>query len=289
TVMVNSENWISEVRERRIDIMVDRIACTVERWRLVHFPGIFYYGRIVFYTVRKPSRLADEFLREAPTTFFALLFLSMVACAFIFCLINYRSGRKLLNSIQDVVLVFVATVMLFSYPVPQRFEHVLAGRIVLFCWMVGGFSLAVYFQSVLTSSLSSRYGWDADDTIDKLYPKLLSGKVLPCVKRGSFSEHLLLRSDDKQGIINAMAAARQRSPDKNSTQSDTDEGCTDKVGRGSHVLVSFDWSGCHRSKFGNEVIPSKDTIYTEYGSTPVRKDFPLRDSYGQLVARIFET
>ncbi|KAG0417568.1 hypothetical protein HPB47_005517 [Ixodes persulcatus] len=268
--------------------MVEATACDVHRWRLVHFPGFLYHSRAVFYTVRKPSRRAYEFLREAPTAFFALLFLSIVACALIFCLINYCSGRQPLNGIQEVALAFVSTAMLFSYPVPQRFERVLAGRIVLFCWMVGGFSLATYLQSLLTSSLSSIYGWDADDTIDKLYPKVASGKVLPCVLRGTFMD-TLLKSGDKQGIIGAMAAAQQRSPNKNSTVSDTQKGCTDKVVRGSHVFLSVDFEECNLAIFGNMVTVGKETIYTLYMSTPVRKYFTLRATYGRLVARIFET
>ncbi|KAM7289572.1 hypothetical protein ISCGN_029701 [Ixodes scapularis] len=288
TIIVNSKHWITDVRKRRIDIMVQKAACDVHRWRLIHFPGILRCGRAVFYTVRKPSRRADELLREAPATFFALLFLSIVACALGFCLINYCSGRQPLKGIQEVALVFVSTAMLFSYPISQRLERVLAGRIVLFCWMVGGFSLATYLQSLLTSSLSTRYGWDADDTIDKLYPKLASGKVLPCVIRGKFLYHQL-QSDNKQGIIGAMAAAQQRSPNKNSTLSDTIDGCRDKVLRGSHVLLSLDLEECRLAMLGNMVTAGKETIYTLYLTTPVRKHFPLRAIYGRLVTRIFET
>ncbi|KAG0417566.1 hypothetical protein HPB47_005515 [Ixodes persulcatus] len=159
---------------------------------------------------------------------------------------------------------------------------------MFFCWMVGGFSLATYFQSLLTSSLSSGNGWDADDTIDQLYPKLASGKVLPCVIRGTIMEHQL-QSENKQGIIGAMAAAQQRSPNKNSTLSDTNGGCRDKVVRGSHVFLSLDFEECSLAMLGNMVTVGKETIYTLYMSTPVRKDFPLRAIYGRLVTRIFET
>ncbi|KAG0426107.1 hypothetical protein HPB47_026759 [Ixodes persulcatus] len=220
---------IADMVKRRIDIVVEPIVVDAKRWRLFHFPRIFYHGKILFYTVRKPSRRAGAFIRVAPMTFFAILFLSMVTCALGFCLINYCSGRGLLNGIQDVVLVLVSTAMLFSYPVPERFQRVLAGRIVLFCWTAGGFSLVVYFQSLLTSSLSSGYVWDADDTIEKLYPRLASGKLLPCVVKGIYFERLLLQVDDKQGIIGVMAAARRRSSNKDSTVSDTINGCMEKV------------------------------------------------------------
>ncbi|KAG0428846.1 hypothetical protein HPB47_024200 [Ixodes persulcatus] len=275
--------------KRRIDVLVQSIVPTADYWRLLHFPRLYCHGKMLFYTVRKPSRRADAFIREAPTAFFTILFLSMVTCALGFCLINYCSGRGLLDGIQDVALFLVSTAMLFSHPVPERFQGILAGRIVLFCWMAGGFSLAVSFQSLLTSSLSSGYGWDADDTIDKLYPKLASGKVLPCVTKGTYYETLLLQSDDQEDIIGAMAAARRRSSDRDSTVSDTDEGCVEKVLGGSHVFLSHNMHECFIAEHGSMVTSGKDTIHWLYGSTPVRKDLPLRNSYGQLVARMFET
>ncbi|CAN8000546.1 unnamed protein product [Ixodes hexagonus] len=269
--------------------MVDKIVYTESRLRQVHFPGVLYYGRSVWYTARRPSRRADALLHEAPLTFFTFLGISIVACVLCFCLINYCSRRDVLSDVQDLAMVLVSTAMLFAYPVPQRFERFMAGRIVLFCWMAGGFSLAVYFQSLLTSSLSSGYGWDADDTIEKLYPKLATGKLLPCVKKGTYFDRLLLQSIGKQDILGAMAAARSRASNKNSTISNTIAGCMNKVVRGGHVLVSFDFGDCARGEFGSTVTLGKDSIHTLYGSTPVRKNFPLRDSYGKLVSSIFET
>ncbi|KAM7289596.1 hypothetical protein ISCGN_029725 [Ixodes scapularis] len=283
------EHWIADIAKRRIDILVHPTVLDEKYWQLLHFPRVFYYRRIDFYTVRKPSRRAGAFIRKAPMAFFTILFLSMVTCALGFCLINYCSGRGLVNGIQDVVLVLVSTAMLFSYPVPERFQRVLAGRIVLFCWMAGGFQLAVYFQSLLTSSLSSGYVWEADDTIEKLYSRLASGKVLPCVLKGSYFDRLLLQTDDKQGIIGAMAAARRRSSNKNSTVCDTTKECMKKVLGGSHVFLSHEKHECFIAKHGNRLTSGKDTIHQLYASTPVRKDLPLRNSYGQLVARMFET
>ncbi|CAN8031985.1 unnamed protein product [Ixodes persulcatus] len=269
--------------------MIGKIVCTEGRLRQLHFPGVLYYGTSVFYTARNPSSRADALLREAPMTIFTFLLVSIAACVLFFCLFNFISGRKLLSDIEDAVLLLVSTAMLFSYPVPKRFKRVLAGRIVLFCWMAGGFSFAVYFQSLLTSSLSSGYHWDADDTLEKLYPKLESGRVLPCVMRNTYFERLLRWSDGKQDILGAMAAARRRSPDKDSTVSDTEEGCLDKVVRGGHVFVSADLGVCGQASYGNTVTRGKDAIHTLYGSTPMGKDSPLRDSYGHLLARIFET
>ncbi|KAM7289591.1 hypothetical protein ISCGN_029720 [Ixodes scapularis] len=287
--MVKEEHLIADMVKRRVDILFYNIVPDANRWRLLHFPRFFDHGRVLFYTVRKPSLRAGAFIREAPMAFFTILFLSMVTCALGFCLINYCSGRGLVNGIQDVVFVLVSTAMLFSYPVPERFQRVLAGRIVLFCWMAGGFSLAVYFQSLLTSSLSSGYVWEADDTIEKLYSRLASKKVLPCVLKGSYYDRLLRQSDDKHGIIGAMAAARRLSSNKASTVSYTTKDCMEKVLGGSHVFISHEKHQCFLAKHGNRLTSGKDTIYGVYASTPVRKDWPLRNSYGQLVARMFET
>ncbi|CAN7946730.1 unnamed protein product, partial [Ixodes pacificus] len=269
--------------------MIGKFVYTEGRLRQLHFPGVFFYGTSVLYTARNPSSRADALLREAPLTIFTFLLVSIAACVLFFCLMNYISGRKLFSDIQDAALVLVSTAMQFSYPIPKQFKRGLAGRIVLFCWMAGGLSLAAYFQSLLTSSLSSGYDWDADDTLEKLYPKLESGRVLPCAKRNTYFERLLRRSDGKQGIIGAMAAARRRSPDKDSTVSDTEQGCMDKVVIGGHVFVSADLGVCGQASYGNTVTRGKDVIHTLYGSTPMKKDSPLRDSYGHLLARIFET
>lgn len=289
TVMVKQEHLIADMVKRRVDILFYNIVPDANRWRLLHFPRFFDHGRVLFYTVRKPSLRAGAFIREAPMAFFTILFLSMVTCALGFCLINYCSGRGLVNGIQDVVFVLVSTAMLFSYPVPERFQRVVAGRIMLFCWMAGGFSLAVYFQSLLTSSLSSGYVWEADDTIEKLYSRLASKKVLPCVLKGSYYDRLLRQSDDKHGIIGAMAAARRLSSNKASTVSNTTEDCMEKVLGGIHVFISHEKHQCFIAKHGNRLTSGKDTIHRLYASTPVRKDLPLRNSYGQLVARMFET
>ncbi|KAM7289595.1 hypothetical protein ISCGN_029724 [Ixodes scapularis] len=255
------EHWIADIAKRRIDILVHPTVLDEKYWQLLHFPRVFFYRRIEFHAVRKLSRRAGAFIRKAPMAYFTILFLSMVTCAIGFCVINYCSGRGLVNGIQDVVLVLVSTTMLFSYRVPERFQRVLAGRIVLFCWMAGGFQLGVYFQGLLTSSLSSGYVWDADDTIEKLHPRLTSGKVLPCVLKGSYFDRLLLQSDETQGIIGAMAAARRRSPNKNSTVCHTFKECMKKVLGGSHVFLSHEKHGCFVVKHDNRLTFGKDAIH----------------------------
>ncbi|KAG0426816.1 hypothetical protein HPB47_026094 [Ixodes persulcatus] len=288
TLMIKGR-WMQDLEEEKIDIVVDNVILSEYRWRHVYFPLPLNYGTMVFYTSRRFYSHTDKILRTIRPTYFALVYVSLAASMLFFCLVNYRYGRRLFKDLHDVALALISTLMLFSYPVPKPFLRNQGGRIVLFCWMAGGFSLAAYFQSLLISSLTTGPSWEADNTLHKLYSRLASGTLLPCVRRGSYLDDLLCHTNASQGILGALALAWRRSPDRNSSWVGKEEECVDRVVRGTHVFVTGRMDPCVRTTFKKVMELGKEQIQTVYGGTATKKKFHLRHSYSRLVERLFET
>ncbi|KAH7942743.1 hypothetical protein HPB52_000692 [Rhipicephalus sanguineus] len=177
-IIVSSEDsgfkWLDYLYSSKVDVIASAFGFTERRYGQVYatvnrFGGASYY-------VPKRTRVSDDLLLSI-LPLASLLLLSLVACVGTILLASKRS-ESLWQLSQDALLALLASVFLFSSPLRSMRS---SSRIVLAAWMAACFSLAAYTQSLLTASVTAGARWEADDTLDKIYPKLEAGELLPCV------------------------------------------------------------------------------------------------------------
>ncbi|KAH7943426.1 hypothetical protein HPB52_008149 [Rhipicephalus sanguineus] len=78
----------------------------------------------------------------------------------------------------------LASLLLLSLVASQLRSMRSSSGIMLAAWMAACFWLAAYTQSLLTASVTAGARWEADDTLDKIFPKLERGELLPCAVPG---------------------------------------------------------------------------------------------------------
>ncbi|KAH7944209.1 hypothetical protein HPB52_017191 [Rhipicephalus sanguineus] len=167
------------------------------------------FGQAVYYVQKRWKHQGAFFLGVFPWLF--LLALYMVASASCFVLLNIHRGRRPLNGLGEVVLALMATTLSLSAPIRLEHARSRSGRVIMACWMLACFSLATYTKSLPTASLTARPVWEADDSLDKMLPKLQHGRLLPCAENNSFMDVLLARADGTGGdVIDIMALAIRR-------------------------------------------------------------------------------
>ncbi|KAH7944116.1 hypothetical protein HPB52_015994 [Rhipicephalus sanguineus] len=161
--------FASALRNKRVDMMVHSIGLTPDRYQHFHFTAN-RFGQAVYYVQKRWKRRVDFFLGVFPWLF--LLALCMVASASCFVLLNIHLGRRALNGLGEVVLALMVTTLSLSAPIRLEHARSLSGRVIMACWMLACFSLTTYTKSLLTASLMTKPVWEADDSLDKMLPKL---------------------------------------------------------------------------------------------------------------------
>ncbi|XP_040068716.1 uncharacterized protein LOC115317812 [Ixodes scapularis] len=284
-VKVGDHNWMFNLLWKRIDVLDGNIMLSEYRRLHIFYPAFLFDEKAVYYVGGKATWQNGMHLNSSLAEFLALLLAAAVVCLACFCFLNYRDRRPLGSDIGDIGMVVVASVLSFPYPVPSSFKRSNFGRTVLFHWILGGTSLAIFFQSLLTSSSSHGLSWEADDTQEKLVPHLVAGTVSVCVRRPYIHESLLEERVNDSDFLGHMARAFRRNP----TIVATVDECLDHVVRRTHLFFTAVREPTELYKYGRKIARGKETMVPSLGSTPVRKDFPLRHEFAAVYRRLDET
>ncbi|KAM7288454.1 uncharacterized protein ISCGN_028685 [Ixodes scapularis] len=285
TVSVADHKWMDELMYKRFDVLDANIVFSEYRRAHVFYPAYLYHNEAVYYVGATATMHNSLHLNSSFAEFLAFLVATAVVCLACFCFINYRHRRPLRQDIGGIGMVLVAAVLGFPYPVPGSFDRSTFGRTVLFYWLLGGTSLAIFFQSLLTSSASYGVYWEADNTHEKLVPDLVAGAVSVCVERPFFHGSLLEQRVNDSDFLGHMARAFRRNP----TNMETADKCFNLATKRTHVFLTSEHSPCNLKMYGERIVRGKETMHPTFGSTPVRKDFPLRAEFMALNRRLVET
>ncbi|KAH7950099.1 hypothetical protein HPB49_019561 [Dermacentor silvarum] len=214
----------------------------------------------------------------------------MVVAASSFVLLNIRHGTQPMRDIGGVALALVAYTLSFTSPLRGHHATSMSGRVAMGFWMLAGFSLAAYTRSLLIASLMAQPTWDADDTLDKLLPKLQQGRLLPCAESNSFFDVLLTTTTgNASGVVHAMAKSAKRWARSRGDFTGSIQSCLERTRRGTHVLFAGGIDPCRHSQFQKTIVEGQEQIRTLIGGFPVRRDYERRSELISLVRRIFET
>ncbi|KAH9377886.1 hypothetical protein HPB48_021171 [Haemaphysalis longicornis] len=192
-------------------------------------------------------------------------------------------------------MALTASILLFSSPLTTKRT---AARFALAAWFLACFSLAVFLQSLLIASLTSGLGWEADNTLEKLYPKLNSGNLVPCCLAGYAFDEIFEkagRGDKHYGVLDVMAAAAQRYEKLrgNMKTRDSVTGCMEKAARGTHVFVGFGRQHCWYNRIPwyqrGYIVEGEETLLMFPVGFAMRKDYNIRKQMDLIVRRVFET
>ncbi|CAN8030449.1 unnamed protein product, partial [Ixodes persulcatus] len=123
------------------------------------------------------------------------------------------------------------------------------------------------------------------DTQEKLVPNLVAGTVSVCVQRPFIHGSLLEQRVNDSDFLGHMARAFRRNP----TIVATVEDCLDRAVRRTHVFFTHVRWTCELQKYGRKIVRGKEAMVPSFGSTPVRKDFPLRHELAAVYRRLDET
>ncbi|CAN8007598.1 unnamed protein product, partial [Ixodes pacificus] len=123
------------------------------------------------------------------------------------------------------------------------------------------------------------------DTQEKLVPNLVAGTVSVCVQRPFIHGSLLEQRVNDSDFLGHMARAFRRNP----TIVATVDECLDRAVRRTHVFFTHVRWPSELQKYGRKIVRGKETMVPSFGSTPVRKDFPLRHEFASLYRRLDET
>ncbi|KAH8042486.1 hypothetical protein HPB51_023534 [Rhipicephalus microplus] len=160
----------------RIDIMAYPVGLSPSRHQRFDF-AIHEFMGATFFVQKNWNRGGQILVGSLPRA--SILILPVLVTAGFFVLLNVRHGHRPFEGISQLILALVAAVLLIASRVRNVNDRCTPGRMVIACWLLAGFSLAAFTQSLLTAMLSSRPTWDADDTVDKLVPRLRNGHLLP--------------------------------------------------------------------------------------------------------------
>ncbi|KAH9377815.1 hypothetical protein HPB48_013508 [Haemaphysalis longicornis] len=286
-------SWAESIRLYEVHVIAMPIAITEDRFQLLHFThnGIL---RGLYY-VQKKTRARIDYLQFLPL-WASILSLSMAACVGVLILAEAGTGTiSCRNSVQDKTMALTASVLLFSSPLTTERT---AARFVLAAWYLACFSLAVYLQSLLIASVTSGLGWEADNTLERLYPKVISGHLIPCCLPGFIFDVIFNkagRNDQQFSIVDAIAAASQRFEKHSGPLKTRDSlaGCMNKVAKGTHVYVGFGGMDCWHNKEHwyqqHNTVEGQETLLTIPTGFAMRKDYYLRRHIDLIGRRLVET
>ncbi|KAL1419978.1 hypothetical protein MTO96_024771 [Rhipicephalus appendiculatus] len=281
-------SWLDYLYSSKVDVIASAFAFTERRFGQVYatanrFSGASYY-------VPKRTRASDDFLLSI-LPLASLLLLSLVACVGAILLARKRS-ESLWQLSQDALLSLLASAFLFSSPLRSTRS---SNRIVLAAWMAACFSLAAYTQSLLTASATAGARWEADDTLDKIYPKLEAGELLPCVVARTYFDLLLreggLHPSRRRNLIDAMATAAARRRARTSADDVAvrhHEGCMEKVTKGTHLYFTVTSDLCIYVSDSPHIAKGKEVLSTIVGGFPMRNNYSFRREIAWLIRQAFE-
>lgn len=292
-VGVSGISWAESIRLYEVHVIGMPIAITEDRFELLHFT---HYSILTgVYYVQKKTRARIDYLQFLPL-WASILLLSMVACVGVLILAEVGTGtRSSGNGVQDKTMALTAGILLLSSPLTTERT---AARFVLAAWSLACFSLAVHLQSLLIASVTSGLGWEADNTIERLYPKVNSGHLIPCCLPGLIFDVIFSkagRNDQQFSVIDLIAAASQRF-EKHSGPLKTRHtlaGCMNKVTKGTHVYVGFGGMHCWHYKEPwyqqRNTVQGRETLLTIPTGFAMRKDKYLRRHIDLIARRLVET
>lgn len=286
-VPIHIKASVEFMNRNKVDVVNADVALDPNGFASAYYPGIRHHHHVVYFVGQKAVRQGNVVSFWPFLEFFSVLFACLVGCLLMFNVINYCSGRNAPSDIADTCMALVAAVLMLSSAVPRNFERSSSGRTVLISWFMAGFSLSVYCQSLLTSSVTSGTRWEADDTPAKLRPKLTQGKVSICTEQGTYCNFLLETSLNDTDVLGAMSRAVKYNP--NIYFSGTVHECLQKAARSTHVFLSENWNPCDVVKLGKYITIGREPIQALFSGHPVRKDFPYRREIGFIIKRIFES
>ncbi|KAH8024855.1 hypothetical protein HPB51_001768 [Rhipicephalus microplus] len=158
-----------------------------------------------------------------------------------------------------------------------------SSRVVFAAWMAACFSLAAYTQSLLTASAMAGARWEADDTLDKIYPKLETGELLPCVVAHTYFALWLreagLHHRRQRNLIDAMAAAAARLEARTSADDVValdHMSCLEKVTKGTHMYLTVTSDLCLYVADSKDIAKGKEVLTAILGGFPMRNDYSFR-------------
>ncbi|CAN8007914.1 unnamed protein product, partial [Ixodes pacificus] len=98
---------------------------------------------------------------------------------------------------------------------------------------------------------------------------------------GSLLEQRVNDSD----FLGHMARAFRSQPTTVATAGE----CLDRAVRRTHVFFTAVLEPTELHKYGRKIVRGKEAMVPSFGSTPVRKDFPLRHKFAAVYRRLDET
>ncbi|KAH7959035.1 hypothetical protein HPB49_007412 [Dermacentor silvarum] len=283
---IHPDHWLDDLYSDKVDVITSAFGLTEGRYGQV-YATVNRFGGACYYVPKRTRASHDFLLSILPLA--SLLLLALVACVVAILLANKHS-ESLWQLSQDAVLALVASVFLFSSPLQSKRT---GSRIVLAAWMAAGFSLAAYTQSLLTASVTAGARWEADDTLDKVYPKLQAGELLPCVVARTYFD-LLLReagAHRRKNVIDVAAAVRRRRA-RTSAADDVvarnHETCLKRVARGTHMYLTTGSDLCLYRGDSRYIAEGKEVLSTIVGGYPMRNDYHFRREIAWLTRTVFE-
>ncbi|KAH6932193.1 hypothetical protein HPB50_003647 [Hyalomma asiaticum] len=272
---------------RKIDIMAHFVGLSTTRHQRFDL-AIYGHGRAAYFVQKRWKRSGEIFSGLLSWT--SLLALSVLVTASLFVLLNVRHGQRPFEGISQLVLALAAAVLLIASPLRTASERSTANRTILACWLLAGFSLAAYTQSLLTATLSAGPGWEADDTIEKAARKLRDGRLLPCVEWASFFHYLITSTSEKRGdFLGAMAFAAKRWSRNTDQITGNLSVCASRATKGTHLILDFDETRCVLSSLADGLVQGKSSVSGVFYGFPIKKYHRLRRPFFSLVRRILET
>ncbi|KAH9377882.1 hypothetical protein HPB48_000487 [Haemaphysalis longicornis] len=188
-----------------------------------------------------------------------------------------------------------ASVLLLSSPLEAERT---AGRLLITAWLVASFSLATCLQSLLTTTITAGSGWEADNTVDKLYYKLESGQLAPCSPPGFYLDVLLGnagRGNKRDNIIDAMAAVAHRleSSAGHLKTPHSITSCMEKAAKGTHVFLITAVARCWYKKSllyrRGLIIEGEEALLAIPTGFAMKKSYYLRHEIDHIARRLVET
>ncbi|KAH9377892.1 hypothetical protein HPB48_023108 [Haemaphysalis longicornis] len=292
-VGVPDHSWEGSVRRHEVHVIGVNIAINEARIQTLHITA-FTTVIGVYYVQKKTREIFDymQFLQH----WVCFVSLSMAACVGLLTIADVGTEtRHSQSGIPDKIMALTAALLLFSSPLATKRT---AARFALAAWFLACFSLAVLLQSLLIAGLTSGLGWEADNPIEKLYPKLNSGHVIPCCLAGSAFDEIFENSgrDNKHySVLDVMAAAAQRYEEMAGSMKTRDSvaGCMEKAARGTHVFVGFGRQHCWYNRVSwykrGYIVEGKETLLVFPVGFAMRKDYNLRKQIDLIARRVFET
>ncbi|KAH8023639.1 hypothetical protein HPB51_015135 [Rhipicephalus microplus] len=280
-------DFAQSLLRKQCDIYMSHVA--LSKWRLqdLDFPAVTHYSYLTFYVRGNSTRplLVGTVMAKSKTALL-LLFGSLSSC-FVVLLVMDRLGgnRQGYDTATRTLFFLVASFYANSTRVPSSRPWKLSRNILVFSWILGTFTLTIYIDGELTSWLSVKVPADVVDTLDELSDGIEKRAVWPCVVNLSVfhylstrpSNHTLLKTlhEAYNAYGESMVYANVRS-------------CLQCATRDDAVCLVSTVNKCFTRIF-SEGIKRGEDFGQLFSSTPVRKDFPLKNSYRALIRRLSET